>query len=175
MRAYLDMDEVLIESIESVLVTLNRRYNKNFKANDIYEWDFKDRFDTSLEEVEEIFSSEEFFENLKWKKEAKEFLQKLYDENNVTIVTKGSKINLLLKRKWLKEQGFENIDFIGLDHNQSKGEIDMSDGYFIDDNEQNLYESNAKYKILFENYPNKSWNSNWNGLRTKSFKPIIEK
>ncbi len=174
MRAYLDMDEVLTESIESVLVTLNRRYNKNFKANDIYNWDFTDRFpETTLEEIEEIFSSEEFFENLTWKKDAKEFLQKLYNENNVTIVTKGSRMNLLLKRKWLKEQEFENIDFIGLDHSQSKGEVDMSDGYFVDDNEDNLYESNAKYKILFENYPNKSWNSTWSGLRAKTFKPII--
>lgn len=173
MYCYMDFDEVLVNSIDSVLVTLNRRYNKNFKANDIYKWDFTDRFETTLDEIEEIFSSEEFFENLTWKKDAKEFLQKLYDENNVTIVTKGTRMNLLLKQKWLKDQGFENIDFIGLDHTQSKGEVDMSDGFLIDDNEQNLYECNAKYKILFENFPNRDWNSTWKGLRAKTFKPII--
>lgn len=173
---YIDFDEVLTNSIESVLVTLNRRYNTCYKPQDVYEWNFTNIYQNMTDqEIEDIFDSEEFFENLTWKKDAKDFLQEAYDKypNNISIVTKGNKINLIRKQKWLKEQGFDNINFIGLSLGQSKGEVDMSDGVLLDDNQENLEESNAKWKILFENYPNKSWNKDWTGLRAKSFKPII--
>ena len=162
---YIDFDETLTNSISSILYILNKQYGTNVKAEEVKSWDFTDCFpNLKVEELENLFSSDDFFKHLTWKPYMKSLLY-LTSKYNITIVTKGDKINLQKKQQWLKEQGFEHINFIGLDLQISKGMIDMSDGIFIDDNQWNLQESNAKYKLLFENYTNCEWNNEWKGDR----------
>lgn len=174
MYIYCDIDETLWDSIDAVLVTLNKRYNTNYKASEVTTWNFNNLYPNMTdEEIEAIFDSNEFFKNVKFKNGAEDWLRKEYKNNNITLITKGNKSNLIKKQKWFKDHGFENIPFIGLPNNESKGSIDMTNCIFIDDCKKNLDESNAKWKILFENNPNGEWLQGWTGLRSKSFKPII--
>ena len=174
MYIYCDIDETLWDSIDAVLITLNRRYNTNYKSNDVTTWNFNNLYPNMTdEEIEAIFDSDEFFTNVKFKKDAEDWLRKEYENNNITLITKGNKINLIKKQKWFNEHGFENIPFIGLENHESKGSVDMTGCMFLDDCKKNLDESNAEYKILFENNPRGEWLQGWTGLRTKSFKPII--
>lgn len=171
LHIYIDFDEVLVNSIQANLDILNKRYSTNFKPQEIKTWNFKDCFpQLKDDEIEDIFNAIRFFDNLTWKKGAKDFLKKY--KNIITLVTKGNSQNLELKAKWLEEQGFGWLPYIGLPLNKSKGSIDMSNGILIDDNQDNLNESNAQIKILYQNYPNCEWNKNWDGVYVTDFKSI---
>lgn len=158
---YLDVDETLIDSIDAVLLQLNRRYGTDYKSNQVNTWNFTNLFPniTSIE-IEEIFDSEEFFETVKWKDGAIDFVKRFHDK--ITIVTCGNATNLYLKEKFIRNI-FPNIDFIGLESTvMDKSSVPMGQGdMMIDDNQDNLYSVDAEYKILFENIPNADWNNTW--------------
>lgn len=167
---YLDFDEVASESIDAVLIQLNDRFHTAYKMSDIHKWDFSDCFPSIHgSDILEIFDSKKFFDDLKWKDGAIEFIEKYKDI--ITIPTKGNKMNLYLKEIYIRSY-FKDIDFIGLDGtNADKSMVRMGEGSLhIDDNESNLYSTNAQYKILFENVPNAEWNMNWDGMRMRGWK-----
>lgn len=188
MNLFLDIDEVLLDTIDTVVQILNKRYNKNINPKDIKEWSFKDQFPMLHKgELETLFESDEFFKLIQYKEDAHDFLLDAMSNNEITFVTKGSEINNFNKKSIISrslgfplktydaEGVFDNkfshiyrLRFIGLDLDKSKSEVDMSHGIFIDDNEDNLYESNAIIKVLLENNKNADWNSTWNGLRVKT-------
>ncbi|MEG1353725.1 MAG: hypothetical protein RR255_00380 [Bacilli bacterium] len=171
MKIYLDMDEVMIGSIETVVKILNKKYGMNAKKEDITSWNFSNIFkDETNESIEEIFNSPQFFEVVKFKDGAKEFILENIDD--ITVITKGGELNLVQKGEWLEDNGLGDIKFIGLPLNKSKSCIDMKNNLFIDDASKNLKESNASIKILFENNPYNicEWNKDWNGLRVINFR-----
>lgn len=179
LHIYIDFDEVLVNSIQANLDILNKKYNTNFKPQDVKTWNFRDCFpQLDDDEIEEVFNNPSFFDLLEWKDGARDFLdwygdlEDLLHVNKITLVTKGNKENLSLKTDWLEEQGYHWLSYIGLPLNKSKSSIDMGDGILIDDNQDNLNESNARIKILYENYPNTEWNKDWLGLRVRGFKEL---
>ena len=174
---YTDFDGTLCDSVSSVVEILNRRYNKNFKANDIKTWYFEEYGNIQPEEIEEIFMSDEFFDNLKFFDGAKEWLED--NKENVKIITKGNPINLIKKQKFLKENGLDKIEFIGVPLYENKGDyITDKNSILIDDDVQNLITSGCKYNILFLTNPLAEWQKysdgrKWDGLVSRTFKPII--
>ena len=59
LNLFIDFDEVLVDSIRSILLILNPRYGTDFKPDDCTRWDFKDLFpDITPDEVEKCFESE---------------------------------------------------------------------------------------------------------------------
>ena len=158
---YLDYDETLVDSIEAVLKQLNPRYGTNFKPNECKTWNFTNLFPNLKEiELEEIFDSEQFFEDVKWKDGALSFIGKFHDK--ITIVSNGYSKNLYLKERWIREY-FPDIKFIGCEFGvMDKSEIEMGDrDLFIDDNQDNLLSSTASYCVLFENVKGSDWNDCW--------------
>ena len=173
MKIFCDADETLFNSIDSVLIQLNRRFSTNYTMSEVTEWDFKNIFPqiTSIE-IEEIFDSVEFFDNLTWKDGALDFIHKYYDD--ITIVTCGNATNLYLKELFIRHW-FPSIKFIGIESTvMDKSSVDMSGGIMIDDNQKNLWSCNADYKILFENVPRADWNDEWNGFYGKNWDEIDE-
>ena len=174
---YVDFDGTLCDSVSSTVEILNRRYNKNFKSNDIKTWYFEEYGNITPEEIEEIFMSDEFFDNLKFFNGAKEWLEE--NKENVKIITKGTPINLIKKQKFLKENEFKDIEFIGVPLGDIKGDyIIDKDSTLIDDDVQNLINSGCKYNILYLTNPLAEWQKypdgrKWDGLISRSFKPII--
>jgi len=169
MNIYLDFDEVLVYTIESCIKTYE--YKTGVKANieNLYQWNMKDLFpEYSNEDYKAQFECNIFWDNLKLKDGARNFIERYRDR--IVIVTNGTLENLHKKAKFIHDN-FGEIKTIML--NCEKSFIDMSDGVFIDDNQDNLFISNAKRKICFSSYGfNKEWNEDWEGLASHDFKDL---
>lgn len=176
---YLDFDDTLANSLDVVMDILNKKYDTDYSMDDVNNWYLEDCFpEITEEEVEGIFASDEFWDNLTLKDNALDSLIKLNDLYNMHLVSKGTIENLNKKFVWAKKNLIWNgaqIDFIPLDLDQSKGDISTPyNSIIIDDNEDNLKESNATIKILFESYPNKEWNKHWNGVKYDNWVDLYE-
>lgn len=174
LNLFIDFDEVLVDSIRSILLILNPRYGTDFKPSDCTQWDFKDLFpNITPDEVEKCFESDEFWDSLRFKtvgQNVLDFLDKLKPYYNIIIISKGTEINLKKKRQWLMDNMPIPYSFIPIGLDGSKGDIDMTGGVHIDDNQYYLNESNATYKILFANTPYiTDWNNEWEGEIFNSF------
>lgn len=173
-RIYLDVDGVLFHSCDAICTLINlsecTNYQGNFKGRDILSWNFKEfGLDLTDEEIEHLFSIEEFFCVVNYIKGAYDFLKRY--SKNITIVTKGTKENI-----WYKSVFFEpfNIPICGLPIKCSKSVINMNGGLLIDDSTNNLKESNATYKIQFLEYKDgkdniREWTKDWKGLKMYSW------
>lgn len=174
LNLFIDFDEVLVDSIISILLILNPRYGTDFKPDDCTRWDFKDLFpDITPDEVEKCFESDEFWNSLRFKtvgQNVLDFLDKLKPYYNIIIVSKGTETNLKKKKQWLIDNMPIPYSFIPIGLDGSKGDIDMAGGVHIDDNQYYLNESNATYKILFRNATDVTdWNDKWRGYWFESF------
>jgi 5'(3')-deoxyribonucleotidase len=163
----LDIDDCVIDSLQADVTILNKRYNKNVDKSEIKCWNFNCHFDTTPDEIEDIFNSQEFFDIVQFKPNAKEFI--LSHKDKVFLVTKGNELNLLRKRIWLIENGLQDIKYIGVPLNESKGVHIPYDSVFIDDNKGNLESADCKYKVMFETNEFSEWQRNWQGLRVKEW------
>ena len=92
-----------------------------------------------------------------------EVLNRLKDKYEITIISMGYSPNLKAKEIWINKH-IPYAKFIGVNFKEydDKSHIDMSDGFYIDDNEKNL-NTNAKLNICFGDLY--EWNENWNGIR----------
>ena len=179
MKLFLDFDEVLADSIQAVLHVLNKKYNKNIQFNEVKTWNFTDVFpETNSEEISQAFDTDEFWDVVKLKNGAKEFMDYVLSNpwiESVKIVSVGRKNNLNKKDKFIKSIWGNKVEFIKV-YSQScerdKSHINMSNGIFIDDNEKNLFTSNAEIKILFKNIENTEWNSKWDGDYVGNFNDL---
>ena len=170
MTLYLDVDEVVLDSVEAMCKMLNKLFDKNLTAKDIHTWNFEEYGELSTDFIESMFDLPLFFETVRFNPSIFPLLTKaLYKGYKIVFVTKGGERNRKMKEQFIHDYlgGFLDYEyeFIGMDINTSKSTVDMSDGIFIDDNESNLFESNAKRKILCVNNPNSDWNSKWSGER----------
>lgn len=165
-RIYLDVDGVLFHSCQAICTIINKIHGTSFKGSDIVSWNFKElNLGLTDEEVEDLFSTQEFFCIVNYINGAYDFLKR--HAKDVIIVTKGTKENI-----WYKSVFFEhfNVPICGLPFECSKGMINMEGGLLIDDSTNNLKESNATYKIQFLEYKDgknniREWTKGWNGLK----------
>lgn len=152
---YLDFDETIVESNISFLSIANKKFNTNKQVCDVKRWDYTDLFPITPKEVEDIYASDEFFGNLKFKHLAKETIDRFKDIFNIHVISKGTYQNLENKRIWINEN-IGDVEFTGIIVG-NKNILDMSDGFFVDDRVDNLHHSNAKIKILLKNENNFKW------------------
>lgn len=174
LKIYIDFDGVIANTIETIVSLYNEdfRYYKNFKKIEWFNvktWDFSECNCASAEYINTYFNQPRFFKNIHLMDYVCFSLHLLNQEKyDITIVSSGYSPNLKAKEECIKKL-FPFCKFIGvnLKYYKDKSHIDMSDGIFIDDSENNLITSNAKYKVCFgEIYP---WNENWNGIRYKNW------
>ena len=165
---YLDVDGVLIHSCQAVCDILNEDKDTNFTGDQVLSWNFKEICpDLTDSDIELLFADDRFFKYVQWIKGAREFIER--HENNITIVTKGTYLNILRKILFFNRHNIF-VPIEGLSLNTSKNEIDMSNGIFIDDCAKNLRESNAKYKVQFLEYNDglneqREWIKGFNGYK----------
>jgi 5'' nucleotidase, deoxy (Pyrimidine), cytosolic type C protein (NT5C). len=171
-KYFIDIDGVIFHSVEAMVKILNRKFNMNLKSQNVTSWNFRCCYpEMTDEEVEWLFSTDEFFDVVRFIEGAKDFL--LRHKDNSILVTKGQERNLRIKRQFLDLNGLEDIFMIGLPLNVSKDIINMKNGVFIDDSVKNLNEvTTAKYKILFSEYGNEDkceWSKGWKGDKMYSW------
>jgi 5'(3')-deoxyribonucleotidase len=175
-KLFLDFDEVLADSIEAVLQILNKRYNKNIKFEEVKVWNFNDVFpEIHGEEISQLFDENEFWDVVCLKRGAYKFVEYALTNpliEDITIVSIGRKNNLINKEKFVEKIWGDKVKFIGIYSHEctmDKSCVDMSGGIFIDDNENNLFSSNAEFKLLFKNIEDAEWNSQWKGDYVRDF------
>lgn len=173
---YLDFDGVIVDTVKAIVSLYNEDFcfYKKFKPVNWWEvntWDFKECNCASSKYMNTYFNQPRLFERLEWMENAKEIIDKLTEVYRVKVVSHGYRPNLQLKEVWIK-QNLPGIEFIGVNMKKhvDKACVDMKDGVFIDDNEKNLFTSNAFMKICFgDKY---AWNSGWYGKRLYNWKDI---
>lgn len=156
-NVYMDVDDVILLSTETVLDILNQRYNidppKTIK--DVKQWNYKSIYrKITQKEINDIFDSDDFWDNVKV---SQKFLDMVCQpwfirDYNLIFFTKGTVTNLTKKKEF-----FESIDcalppyqYIGIDPELNKNDFDLTNGIQVDDNIYNL-NTNATWKILLKN------------------------
>lgn len=162
MKLYLDFDNTIVNTGETVVNILNKRYGTSQKWENIKRYDFKDLFpNLNKEELCKIFESGRLYHNVSFLTGVREIIYFVRASFEIEIVTVGSPKNKVLKDRWLALNFPAKYTLTVLDNQESnfnKSDIDMSDGIFIDDSSECLRSSNAKVKILLSNGLETEWN-----------------
>lgn len=153
MKVFCDFDNTLVMSDRTIIDMINKKYKTDKTESDIHDWGYRSIFkNITKEEVELMYESDYFFDNVKFFENAKRILSN-YD---FSICTAGSKINLEKKFIFMKKHFGKDFDFFESKSN-NKGNVDMKGGIQIDDRVDCLLSTNSTYKILFKNYNNYTW------------------
>lgn len=167
---FVDVDGVVWKSVDEICREIG-----GIKGEEVRQWNFNGIMED--EEIEKLFSGKEFFENVEFQDGAKEFLNRY--RNDIIMVTHCTMENLVGKRERMNKEGFKDIPIIGVPLGVSKGIINMKNGIFIDDTTHNLFDSNAKIKIQFDEWNDgkkeeREWMKNWNGKVIHNWEEIYE-
>ena len=144
---FMDVDDVIIETHQTIIDLLNSRFNLDFTINDVKEWGFdrilerlngaiksdinlQDKITEegyysplTIEYILDIFNSKEFWEEVRFKKHAEIMLYNFYDRYDVIFISQGTKTNLSQKYKWLLSHTFYGFEFLGVNYQESKAKI----------------------------------------------------
>lgn len=167
-KLYIDFDGTIVNSIKAIVSLYNEDFKWYKKFHYIYwmdinTWEFSECNCASPDYISTYFNQERFYNKLEFIDNAKEVLDKLKDDYEITIISMGYSPNLIGKEIWI-EKNIPYANFIGINYKKynDKSHLDLSDGIYIDDNMKNL-NTNAKENICFGDVY--SWNENWNGER----------
>lgn len=168
---FLDADDTILKSSETIINLLNKKYNivppKTIK--DLKDWGYRSIWkNLPSMEVEQLFASDEFFEDIKPFQGFLDFYSHHGDKFNITVVTAGTP-DILAKKKQYFDIMFQNaFKFRGIEFprndlgkfewNYDKSIVDMQFGIQIDDRVDALRSTNANLKILFKGNGDYYWN-----------------
>lgn len=175
-KLFIDFDGTIVNTIAAIVTLYNEdfQYYKNFvpvKWWEINTWNFEECNCATAEYIDTYFNQQRFFDKLTYMDWAKEVLNELKEDYDITIVSAGYSPNLKAKEIWINEN-LPYCKFIGvnLEKYTDKSHIDMSNGIFIDDSSNNLSTSNALINICFGDIY--SWNKDYTGFRCKNWNDI---
>ena len=158
-KLFIDVDGTIINTAETFIDKYCKENNINKTIDDLKDWEFKsiDR-KMHINEFLRYIETEEFFEIIELDENFLKFYVMNQDKYEWIFITKGTKKNLELKEKFLRESlpTFNNVKYIGIE-NEDKKNYNMKNGIQVDDNINNL-NTNAKYKILIKNYLETNYN-----------------
>ena len=187
LKIFLDVDNTIINSTKAICEWYADKYDHAIKLHAITnpdwtkvkKWDFSDETPTIPErDIREAFDSDYFFDNVEFFDGAKEVLTKLTNDERFEIIfcSIGTVKNISNKMKFLEEH-FPNTTQIMLRNGvkMDKSIVNMEKSVFVDDNQDNLFSSNAKYNVCFsyDNDLDKDWNSKWKGLISEDWLDVL--
>ena len=168
---FLDVDDVLLKSSWKVIDIINEEKGTSYNRNNLKDWCFKsiDRSITS-KKVESIFDSDKFFSSVEFSELVEEFEKDendpdgLFNSYNWILLTKGNDINLQKKYELIFNHPFfarhkDKIGYYGLNLHENKNSVHMISAIQIDDNYNNLKDTDADLKILLKNEIDTNYNS----------------
>jgi len=172
-KIYLDFDNTIVNSTKAFCDVYNNYFVDVYpekyggsKADwtKVKVWNFSDQC-TGLtdKDVEDIFASEPFFRYLEFYEGAKKVISKLSRQYDIRLCTMGTPMNVSYKSKWVNTHlsSIKNhIYIVNEGEKIDKTMIDMGGAIFIDDNQNNLTNSNAAVKICYGD-GSANWNDNW--------------
>lgn len=161
------MDSTIIDTNKAFCSLYNKIYqtHNNFTPadhNKVKDWGYSCQCPLQIGETEHLFGRKDLWFYVECLPYAKKILYDLTEKYQVIICSIGSKENIAYKSLWLNEN-LNFIDDVILISNKGikmdKSIVDMSNSTFVDDNEKNLYSSNATRKIAFGKVFD--WNKAW--------------
>lgn len=163
---YMDFDGVIANSVKSFIKVYNSIYNENVDWRTVDKWNFSCVCPSLKEgQVAEIFASQEFFDDLElYDEDTYKVFHEVAKKNTVYITTKGTPENIYRKTKWIHENlNYGNMILLSEEEVMlDKSVVNMEGGVIVDDNENNLFSSNATVKVSFGKRA--EWNENWYGI-----------
>lgn len=184
-KILIDIDDTFLKSSEEIIRQLNEK-NKTLKTiDDLTDYAYRS-IDSNItqEEIEQMYASYEFFQNVEFNDGAIDFLIKYSKLFNIVFVSYGTLKNLEQKAKLLtviaNRYLLDNIYFVSVETGKAnKSEILLDNVYLaIDNHSGHLQELNAPKKILFKNFQDVDWNkpliNDENTYMVNSFKEIDE-
>jgi len=176
-KFFIDVDNVIINSTKAVCEWFEDKYYWTIRGGltntpnwkNVKEWNFQDEIPTmTKEDIEDVFSSDNFFKFAEFFPNAKEVITELINDDRFEVIfcSIGTVKNISNKMKFL-EKHFPNATQIMIKNGviMDKSLVNMEGAIFIDDNIDNLRSSNSLVKICFtyDNKLDKEWNSGWRG------------
>ena len=175
---YMDADDTILDSSKAIISILNQKYaiSPPKTVNDMMDWSYRSIYKhITPNEVQEIYSSDEFFEKVEVNKEFLRFYQQNREKFNIVVVTKGTKANIEKKKIYLESVFGDNFEYIGMvfkndaDGNTimsyDKSSVNMRNGIQIDDRTDALEQTNANIKILLKNDKDRYWNRDYENIK----------
>lgn len=152
---FIDYDGTIVNTIKAIVSMYDEdfKYYSNYKKvnwEEIETWNFSELAAATPEYINTYFNQQRFFDRVEFMPDAENILRKLSKKYNIIIVSHGFPPNLKAKEIWVKEH-MSYAKFIGVNMKKynDKSNVDMKNGVFIDDRQDNLETSNAKIKICF--------------------------
>ena len=177
-KIYWDIDDVVLKTNNQMVKLINEKYLKpnglkEKSLENIKDWGFNSIYrELNLSQRIELFESEEFWLNVEINEDFLKIAQSgiLKKYNNV-FLTQGTEKNLKMKKEFLYNNNqlkkyIEKFDYIGLDINEKKSKINMEKSIQIDDNYENLKNTNASLKILVKNNIETNYNNSFGFIDT---------
>lgn len=163
---FLDADDTILESSKTVIGYLNVKYQisppKRF--SDLKDWGYTSIYrGVTPEEIEAIYNSDEFFENVTAVAPFVVAYERLKEDFDFRVVTIGTVENLDRKERWFKRNfplmTFIGIETTGLPSKHDKSVVNMEGAIQIDDRVDALLSTKASCKILLQNNISVAWNT----------------
>lgn len=154
LKLYLDCDDTITNSSETVVKIICKRYGINKTIKDLKDFGYRSIYkNITTEEIIDIYESDEFWELVNLKEDFENIKENLKELFDVNIVTCGTEINFRKKRDFIDKH--LNIPMIGVsiykEKRFDKSEVDMLGGIQIDDNHKCL-QTNASIKVLLKDF-----------------------
>ena len=144
---FMDVDDVVIDTHQTIIDILNSRFGLGFTIDDVKEWGFDrilDRLNQAIktniilenrivvegyhtpltiEYIINIFDSKEFWDKISFKKYAETMLNNLYHKYDIIFISQGTNINLTHKEKWLSLFAPCEFEFLKVGYQESKSTV----------------------------------------------------
>lgn len=170
----IDVDDTIEDLLSAWLKSLNDKYGTNVCNDEITDWDVSKFFPTlTREQVFEPLHYDEFWETVKPKPDAVEYVKKLFDEGyEIYLCTSTDYRIIRAKYEFIIKKYFPYIEWNHVIVAYRKQMIKAD--YLIDDDVHNLENGNF-IKILMSAPHNRNYDAESNGMiRVNNWKEIYE-
>lgn len=166
-KIIIDIDDTLLKSSEEIIRQLNKKNRTEKTIEDLKDYNYRS-IDKNITQTDilDMYSSDVFFNNVKFNDYVIEFLKKFIKIFDIVFVSYGDHKNIAKKIKFIntmiKHYKLHNISFVGCDINnlnKQKSDVILQNAYLVVDNHiEHLMEYQAPKKILLKNYCDVKWN-----------------
>lgn len=164
-KIYVDCDDTVLNSSETIIELLNKKYGLNKTIRDLKDWNYRSiKKDITKKEISDIYESDEFWDKVK----VKSWFMPVYmlgeDIFDWVFISKGTRKNLEKKERFLKKVFGKSIKFAPVfiyegQHGEEKTKYDMYKAIQIDNVTSELKDTNAMVKILYTDGHKFRWNN----------------
>ena len=164
-KILIDIDDTLLKSSEEIIRQLNEKNGTAKSIDDLTDYQYRS-IDSNItqEDINEMYASKEFFDNVNFNEGAIEFLVKYNKIFDIVFVSYGTEENLVRKVNFLSQlvlsYNLDNIFFASCETGKAnKREVLLDNVYLaIDNHALHLQELNSPKKILLKNFKEVNWN-----------------